>query len=343
MPILSRRHVVQALGATILMVVCRPFIASAGFLDRLFGQAARTPTKPITPNDEFYVTSYRSPPTIRLHNWSLSLKGLVERPVTLTYEQLVQKSAVSRVVTLECVGNTIGGEFISTAEWTGVPLRSLLEESGISAEAYDVVFRAADGFTDSIKVDRAMLGDVIIAHKMNGVPLPEGHGFPARAIVPGHYGMKSVQWLTEIEVVAHDHKGYYQQKGWTEDAIVKTMSRIDMPGHGNTVSGLQQKVEGIAFAGLRGVRLVEISTDGGSGWSPANLAAPFSPFAWVFWSYDWTVPAPGRYTLLVRATDGTSSLQTSAEQDPSPDGASGLHEITVTVATQQEAGRSYRG
>jgi len=161
MPPLSRRHVLKAFGAAILLYLFRPFHATAGFLDRLFGQQARKPTKPITPNEEFYVTSYRSPPTIRLHSWSLALKGLIERPVTLTYEQLVEKSVVSSVVTLECVGNIIGGEFISTAEWSGVPLRSLLEESGISKQAYDVVFRAADGFTDSITVDRAMLGDVI--------------------------------------------------------------------------------------------------------------------------------------------------------------------------------------
>ena len=315
-----------------MLCLLRPFHASAAFFDRLFNEPPKKPTRPITPNEEFYVTSYRSPPTIRLHQWSLSVKGLVERPITLTYEQLLEKPAVSQIVTLECVGNTVGGEFISTAEWSGVPLRSLLEESGISAEAYDVVFRAADGFTDSIRVHRAMLGDVIIAHKMNGVPLPEGHGFPVRAIVPGHYGMKSVQWLTEIEVVAHDYKGYYQQKGWTEEAIVKTMSRIDVPGHGNTMKGLHQKIEGIAFAGVRGIRLVEISTDGGSRWSPVNLGDPLSPYAWVLWSYDWTVPAPGQYTLLVRATDGTTALQTSSEQEPSPDGASGLHEITVTVA-----------
>jgi DMSO/TMAO reductase YedYZ molybdopterin-dependent catalytic subunit len=331
MPALSRRTILKGIGAATLLYLVRPFHASAGFLDRLFGQEAKKPTKPITPNEEFYVTSYRSPPTIRLNNWSLSLKGLVERPVTLTYEQFVEKSAVSSVVTLECVGNTIGGEFISTAEWSGVPLRSLLEEAGISTQAHDVVFRAADGFTDSIKVDRALLGDVIIAHKMNGVPLPEGHGFPARAIVPGHYGMKSVQWLTEIEVVAQDYQGYYQQKGWTEEAIVKTMSRIDAPRHGNTVKGLHQKIEGIAFAGLRGIRLVEISTDGGDNWNPATLAAALSSYAWVFWSYDWTVPLPGQYALLVRATDGMNSLQTSTEQEPSPDGASGLHEITVTI------------
>ena len=331
MPAVSRRYVLSAFSAVALLSCLRPFPVGAGLLDRLFPHEGRR-TKPITPNEEVYVTSYRSPPTIRLHEWSLSLKGLVNRPITLTYDQLIEKSTVSRIVTLECVGNPIGGESISTAEWTGIPLQSLLEESGISDPAYDVVFRAADGFSDSIPVDRAMTGDVMIAHKMNGVPLPPGHGFPARAIVPGHYGMKSVQWLTEIEVVDHDYKGYYQQKGWTEDAIVKTMSRIDAPGHGTTVRGLHQRVEGIAFAGSRGVRLVEISTDGGNGWSPANLAAPLSPYAWDFWSYDWRVQAPGRYTLLVRATDGSGSLQTSAEQDSSPDGASGLHEITVTVS-----------
>ena len=331
MPVLSRRHVLKAFGAATLLYFLRPFQASAGLFDRLLGQQERKPTKPITPNEEFYVTSYRSPPTIRLHDWSLSLKGLVERPITLTYEELIEQSAVSRIVTLECVGNTVGGEFISTAEWTGVPLRSLLEESGIREQAYDVVFRAADGFSDSIRADRAMLGDVIIAHKMNGASLPEGHGFPARAIVPGHYGMKSVQWLTEIEVVAHDYKGYYQQKGWSEEAIVKTMSRIDMPGQGETVNGLHQQIEGIAFAGLRGISQVEISTDGGNHWVPAHVAAPLSPYAWIFWSYDWTVPAPGRHTLIVRAKDGSGSLQTSVEQEPAPDGASGLHEITITA------------
>jgi DMSO/TMAO reductase YedYZ molybdopterin-dependent catalytic subunit len=209
-----------------------PVTASAGILDRLFAPQPRRLTKPITPNEDFYVTSYRSPPTIRLNEWSLSFNGLVERPKTLTYEQLVDNSSVSRIVTLECVGNTVGGEFISTAEWTGVPLQFLLEEAGMNGQAHNVVFRAADGFSDSIRADRAMRGDVIIAHTMNGVPLPAGHGFPARAIVPGHYGMKSVQWLTEIEVVDQDYEGYYQQKGWTEEAIIKTMSRIDVPGHG---------------------------------------------------------------------------------------------------------------
>lgn len=330
MPRPSRRGFLQAAGG-LLLAATLPGSAAAGVFNRLFGQSEPKLTKSITPNDEFYVTSYRSPPTIRLNEWSLVINGLVERPVTLTYHELLARPTVSQIVTLECVGNTVAGEFIGTAEWEGVSLRALLEEAGVGAAAYDVVFRAADGYSDGIRLDRALAGDVLIAHRMNGVPLPPGHGFPARMIVPGHYGMKSVQWLSAIDVVVEDYKGYYAQKGWTDEAIVKTMSRIDLPGHGTTITGLRQTVEGLAFAGVRGIQQVEISTDGGERWDQASLDAPFAPAAWRFWRYEWVARRPGRYTLLVRATDGTGRLQTSIEQDPAPDGAAGLHEITVTV------------
>lgn len=331
MPKPSRRTFLKA-AAGLLLASAIPAPSLAGLLDRVFGPGEAKATPPITPNDEFYVTSYRSPPTIRLNDWSLSIKGLVDHPLTLTYDQLIARPAVSQIVTLECVGNTLAGEFISTAEWGGTPLNWLLAGTGLQPDGYDVVFRAADAYTDSIRLDRAMAGDVLIAHHMNGVPLPQGHGFPARIIVPGHYGMKSVQWLTEIEVVAEDYKGYYARKGWTETAIVKTMSRIDLPGHGSMITGRQHRVEGLAFAGTRGIQQVEISTDGGERWMPAALDAPLSPSSWRFWRYEWTVLRPGRHTLLVRATDGTGKVQTSVEQDPAPDGATGLHEVTVTVA-----------
>ncbi|MBA2486442.1 MAG: molybdopterin-dependent oxidoreductase [Nitrospira sp.] len=331
MPRLSRRHLLITLGTAALTLATRPLHAFAGVLNKILGQAAVTSTQPITPNEEFYLTSYRSPPTIRVYDWSLSIKGLVERPMTLTYEQLIAIPTVSQIVTLECVGNTIAGEFISTAEWSGISLRTLLEEAGASATAYDVIFRAADGFSDGIRVDRAMAGDVMIVHRMNGVPLPQGHGFPARVIVPGCYGMKSVQWLTEIEVVDQDYKGYYPQKGWTDEAIVKTTSRIDVPGHGTTLRGRRHQIKGLAFAGTRGISLVDISTDGGDRWTSATLDPPLSPAAWSFWRHDWAPPSSGRYQLVVRATDGTGRLQTSIEQDPAPDGATGLHEMTVTV------------
>lgn len=330
MPRPSRRTFLKTAGG-LLFWATLPAPSLAGLFDHVFGQAEPKLTKPTTPNEEFYITSYRSPPTIRIKDWSMSIKGLVSRPFRLDYAQLLAKPAVSEIVTLECVGNTVAGEFIGTAEWTGIPLRSLLEEAGAQPDAYDVVFRAADGFSDSIRLDRAMAGDVLIAHHMNGVPLPLGHGFPARMIVPGHYGMKHVQWLTEIEVVAQDYKGYYAQKGWTDEAVIKTMSRIDLPGHGTTIRGLHHTIQGLAFAGTRGIKQVELSADGGERWMVATLEKPLSPWSWVFWNCAWRASKPGRHTLVVRATDGTGKVQTSIEQDPAPDGATGLHEVTMNI------------
>jgi DMSO/TMAO reductase YedYZ molybdopterin-dependent catalytic subunit len=304
--------------------------AFAGILDKLF----RDPPSlrpAITPNDDFYVTSYRSPPDIRADQWSLRVTGLVEQPLTLTYPQMLARPAVSEIVTLECVGNGLAADAISTARWEGVPLKVLLEEAGASAQAVDVVFRAADGYSDSIPLSRAIGGDVLVAHAMNGVPLPRGHGFPARIIVPGIYGMKNVQWLTEIEVVAQDYQGYYQQKGWSDQAIVKTSSHIDVPSHGGVLKGREAVVRGYAFVGTRRIAKVELSTDGGGSWREAALEPELAPAAWRFWSYRWELPKPGRYSLAVRATDGTGRLQTTEEQAAFPDGAAGLHEVTVTV------------
>ena len=192
----------------------------------------------------------------------------------------------------------------------------------------------ADGYSDNFPFKRAMAGDVLVAYKMNGVPLPDAHGFPARIIVPGIYGMKHVQWLTKIELVDHDYQGYYQKQGWSDDAIVKTMSRIDLPGHGETLRQRDYTVKGLAFAGTRRIRQVEVSTDGGKSWQLATLEPAISPYAWVFWFYRWMIPSPGRYTIVVRATDGTGRMQTSVEQKPAPDGAAGMHGIAVTVNRQ---------
>ncbi len=327
----SRRDFLKlTAGLALASALPWPKEGHAGLLDPLFGEPARE-TPPITPNDQFYVTSYRSPPTIRVNQWRLMIRGLVSEPKTLTYEELLARPTAAQTVTLECIGNAVGDEYISTARWEGVPLNALLEEAGVDPQAFDVVVRGADEYSDSIPVSRAREGDVLVAHHMNGVPLPEGHGFPARLIVPGHYGMKSVQWLTDIELVAHDYKGYYQKKGWSEQAIVKTMSRIDLPVHGDRVPGKDYTIRGLAFAGLRGIQRVEVSTDGGHVWEPARLDPPLSPAAWVFWSYPWRVRKSGYHELTVRATDGSGTLQTDFEQGPAPDGASGLHRITVKV------------
>jgi DMSO/TMAO reductase YedYZ molybdopterin-dependent catalytic subunit len=327
----SRRDFLRlTAGLAVASTLPIPRPAIGGFFDRVFGPRAQL-TPAITPNEQFYVTSYRSAPRIDVREWQLSVNGLVERPLTLTYAQLLARPSLTEIVTLECVGNGVGDDAIGTAEWEGISLKVLLEEAGITSQAHDVVFRAADGYSDSIRLERAMVGDVLVAFKMNGVPLPQGHGFPARIIAPGIYGMKNVQWLTEIEVVVEDYRGYYQKQGWSDDATVKTTSRIDLPGHGENLEGRDYLVRGLAFAGTRGINQVEISTDGGDQWAQASLATSLSPHAWRFWSYRWTIPAPGRYTLTVRATDGTGRRQSADEQGPFPDGATGLHEVTVKV------------
>nr|MBI3613793.1 molybdopterin-dependent oxidoreductase [Nitrospirota bacterium] len=325
------RGVKLAGGLALASSLSWPTRAGATVLDKLFrGSAQATPA--ITPNDDFYVTSYRSPPTIRINEWELAIKGLVESPVTLRYPELLARPLRSEIVTLECVGNSVAGDAVGTAFWEGVPLKSLLEEAGVSAQARRVVFRAADGYSDSLPTERVMAGDVLVAVTMNRVPLPQAHGFPARIIVPGVYGMKQVQWLTEIEAVDQDYKGYYQHKGWSEAALVKTMSRIDVPGHGETLRSGEHVVKGLAFAGSRGILSVELSADGGDRWMPAQLEPELSPYAWRFWTCRWQPQKPGQYALKVRAKDGTGNPQASTEQDPFPDGAAGLHEITVTVS-----------
>ncbi len=329
---LSRRQFLAWSGSAGLSALAiRPGRGSAGVLDRLFHGEPPKPRTPITPNEEFYLTSYRSPPPIRLGEWRLVVDGLVDRSLTLDYQQLLAKPSVSAAVTLECIGNSVGGEYIGTAVWEGTPLRDLLEEAGVSPAAIDVVFHAADHYSDGIRVDRARAGDVLVAHHMNRAPLPLAHGFPARIIVPGLYGMKSVQWLTRIEVVDRDYRGYYQKKGWTDEAVVKTTSWIDVPLHGSTLRGERLQVQGTAFAGTRGVRRVEVSFDEGETWEATTLDPPLGPAAWVFWHYDWGRPKRGSHSLLVRAVDGDGGIQRADEQGPAPDGATGLHQITVTV------------
>ena len=211
-------------------------------------------------------------------------------------------------------------------------MKSLLDEAGVNPNAYDIILHAADGYTDSIPVERAMAGDVLIAYKMNGATLPPGHGYPARIIVPGVYGMKQVQWLTAIELVNKDYLGYHQRQGWSDDAIVQTRSWITDPQEGDGLAREPITLRGFAFAGDRGIRSVDISLDDGETWKSAVLEPTISPYAWRFWHYTWHDPKPGDYRLRVRATDGTGVLQSSIEQKPFPNGGTGLQEISFSVA-----------
>ena len=329
---ISRRQVLQlTAGLGLVSIIPQPRHAFAGMWSQLFGEPKRE-MSPITPNEEFYITSYRTPPFLPADQWALSIRGQVNNPFTITYPQLLAQPSVSEIVTLECVGNSVAGEAIGTAEWEGVKLNRILDRAGVRTQAYDVVFHAADGYSDSLPIERAMRDDMLIAFRMNGVPLPWGHGFPARVIAPGHYGMKHVQWLTGIELVTSDYQGYYQQKGWSDDAIVKTKSWLTDPQTGDTLPvGRRFPIKGVAFAGSRGIRQVELSTNGGETWDRARLAQALSPYSWVLWTYQWEPAKPGDHRLLARATDGTGAVQTALDHTPFPDGASGISETIVAV------------
>lgn len=216
---------------------------------------------------------------------------MVERPRTYSYGDLASLPATRELVTLECISNEVGGELIGNAEWEGVRLRDLLEAAGVKAGARDVVLRGADEYSDSIPLERAMGGEVILALRMNGQVLPKVHGFPLRAIVPGIYGMKNVKWVTSIEVVGEDHIGYWQRRGWSDSAVVKTTSAIDAPLDGATVGLEEVLVAGMAFAGDRGVAKVEVSADGGIAWEEARLE---KMGRYTGGPLDLPVEAPGR-------------------------------------------------
>lgn len=289
----------------------------------------------ITPTGDFYLISknFVDPSPDRGENWSLSIGGLVETPLTLTAQDLAAMAGPVFVSTLTCISNPVAGPLIGTAQWKGVPLATVLKLAGVKGGALKLVSEGEDGYIDSIPIERALSDEPHIVWEMNGEPLPRLHGTPVRLIVPGLYGIKNVKWLTTMTVTADDEQGYWQQRGWTDTAIIKTSSRIDVPGNRAVLSAGPTIIGGIAFAGDRGVAKVEVSTDDGKTWQPATITENPSPagLSWVLWELSWT-PSSGAYTLVVRATDGTGTLQSETKAPELPDGASGYHRITVGVA-----------
>lgn len=285
---------------------------------------------PITPASSFYVVSknFRDPVVV-LDGWTLHVHGLVERELRLSYSDLASMPQPSEVVTLECVSNPVGGRLMSTGRFEGPRLVDLLSRAVPRAGAAHVTLRAKDGYVESIPLVE-LRAQMLVALALNGVPLPNEHGFPARVLIPGRYGLKGPKWLEAIELTATRPQGCWEAKGWSADAVVKTTSRIDAPSDGATVAGAQGQLAGVAFAGTRGISAVEWSDDGGSTWRAADLDTPISPFAWRFWTAIWR-PSRGPHTLTVRATDGTGAVQDARPTNSFPDGTSGLHVISVTI------------
>ena len=286
----------------------------------------------VTPSSSFYVVSknFRDPIVVT-DGWRLRIHGLADLEHSLDYSQLQALPQAAEVVTMECVSNPVGGRLISTARFDGPRLLELLAMARPQSTARFVAFHSSDGYTEWLA--RAEVGaEVLVALKLNGSPLPDKHGFPARLLVPGRYGMKGPKWLQAIELVDHAPTGYWEGRGWGADAIVKTTSRIDVPSDGAAISGRQIRLAGVAFAGARGVSKVEWTEDGGTTWRPADLGPRISQFSWRRWEAHWQPGGPGRHTLMVRATDGSETVQESRAANSFPAGSSGFHSITVNLS-----------
>ncbi len=325
-----------ALGIAATAWLARSLYDRATFGDHGYdGLMVRGPhTSPITSNEDFYcVTKNLIDPRVAQSRWRLRIDGSVERPATYAFNDLRALPSVEQIQTLECISNGIGSGLMSNANWTGVTLGSLIETAGPRPSVAWVVLHAADGYVAEMSLDKAMEPTTIVAYAMNGVPLPDRHGSPARVLVPGTYGEVSVKWVDGIRLSATPTKGYYERQGWRAN-LVQTTSRFDRPVRGQIIA-LGQTPEvalgGVAFAGDRGISSVTWSADGGVSWHAARVTYAPSKIAWSLWEATWSPRAPGTYRLLVRAVDGDGELQTDARHGVVPAGASGLHEVVVTV------------
>jgi DMSO/TMAO reductase YedYZ molybdopterin-dependent catalytic subunit len=292
------------------------------------------PSPEITPVGNFYVVSKNfGDPIVDGKTWSLSVGGAVDKPLKLSLADLRALPSTTEYVTLECVSNNVGGSLMSTGSFTGVRLRDLLATASPRAGASWAAFKARDGYAESLSMTLINgTPELLVAYDLDGAPLPDAHGYPARILLPGHYGMKGPKWLDSIDLVDHESGGYWETQGWDHNAVVKTTSRIDVPSPGAIIKLGTTTVSGVAYAGSRGVSNVEYSIDGGRTWLPADLKPPLSPLTWVLWSASWTPSGEGAYQLQVRATDGAGARQDSNGAASYPNGASGYHTIQVSVA-----------
>ncbi len=287
----------------------------------------------IVPNEDFYrIDTALVVPRLDTATWSLRVWGEVEREVTIDWKTLLSKPLQEALVTLACVSNDVGGNLIGNARWTGWPIRELLAMAGPQAGADMVLSRSSDGFTAGTPLT-ALTDErnALIAIAMNGQPLPFEHGFPARLVVPGLYGyVSATKWVTELKVTRFAvDQGYWTPRGWSAMGPVKTSSRIDVPRRGDPLSAGTVAVAGVAWAQHRGITAVEVQVDDGP-WQQARLAGEPTVDSWRQWVYEWPATS-GQHTLRVRATDATGAVQVADLAPPAPDGATGLHTVSVSV------------
>ncbi|HEV8191626.1 MAG TPA: molybdopterin-dependent oxidoreductase [Ktedonobacterales bacterium] len=289
-------------------------------------------TAEVTSAANFYYVSknFINDPQLNAATWQLRIGGMVDHPYTLSYAELQALPVTERYHTLECISNEIGGDLMSNAFFRGTKLADILNKAGIQQGATNLIFKAADGYSDSLHLAQALDPRALVVYHINGGPLPQPHGFPARLLIPNLYGMKNGKWLTDLDLGSGTYTGYWEERGWTREAVAKMMSRVDTPHDGQGISPRATSIAGVAYAGERGISEVQVSVDAGQTWQSAELRRPLGALTWTLWVLPWT-PAAGRYVITCRAVDLGGSVQQPDQAPPLPDGSSGYHVVTVVV------------
>jgi DMSO/TMAO reductase YedYZ molybdopterin-dependent catalytic subunit len=287
----------------------------------------------ITPNDSFYrVDTALLLPQVDPSTWQLRIHGMVQREVRMTFAELLRRPLIEDYVTLTCVSDPVGGPYVGNAKWLGASLAALIRQARPRAGASQLLCTSVDGFTSGTPLQVVLDGrDALLAVAMNGTALPVEHGFPARMVIPGLYGyVSATKWVTDIEVTTFaDATAYWAERGWSQQAPIKTESRIDVPAIGSTLRPGPTQVAGVAWAQHKGVAAVEVRVDRGP-WHEARLAAVPGIDTWRQWVFQWQA-TPGNHVLEARATDKTGYTQTPLRAQPPPNGASGYPSAAVTV------------
>ncbi len=289
----------------------------------------------ITPDSSFYrVDTALLVPQVDPASWQLRIHGMVQREVTITFAELLRRPLIEAYVTLTCVSDPVGGPYVGNAKWLGASLADLIRQARPLAGADQLLCTSVDGFTSGTPLQVVLDGrNALLAVAMNGTALPVTHGFPARMVVPGLYGyVSATKWVTDIEVTTFaSASGYWAQRGWSQQAPIKTECRIDVPAAGNSLAPGRIAVAGVAWAQHKGIAAVEVRVNGGP-WHEARLAAVPGIDTWRQWVWEWPA-SPGNYLLEARATDDTGYTQTAVQAQPPPDGATGYPSAQVAISS----------
>ncbi len=329
-------------GATALPATAAPSPAATQALQGVnsgTGAPVQTPSQPgqvlVTSNADFYTVYYRDDSPSMPGDWKLQVGGNVSKPLSLTLGDLQAMPAIEEMRTLECISNPAGGTLISNAVWKGVRTKDLLDRAGIKPNTIEIKLEAYDGYSTAIPLDVAYDEHSFLAYEMNGQPLPIEHGKPLRCLWPGHYGMKQPKWLTTITAITDKYLGFWEQQGWSDEALINPTSRIDVPAENATISTPTFQAQGIGFSGASGIAKIELSLDNGQTWQNVDLVRGPTPYVWTNWSWSGPTPANGDLTLLARVTDNAG--HTMVREHPSlfgstfPNGSAEMHQVDATV------------